>query len=719
MKVLVAQALRQIFRLITKILFNVKVEGIENYNHAGSRVLIIANHVSFLDGILLGVFLPKIPLFVINTYMARYWWVKLFIWPVNYVTIDPTNPLYVKSLIRTIERDQPVVIFPEGRITVTGALMKVYHGPALVADKTGASILPIYLDGPQYSRFSRLQGVIRQRWFPPIRISIQPPRKIELDPAIKGASRRQQVGQMLSDIMRDMVFLGGEQRKVLLQAILKARTIHGGGHIVVEDINRKPLSYNGLLRAHTALADGIRPYLGEQKNVGLMLPNTIAMVVSFMSLHRLGKTPAMINFTMGLSGILSAIKTAGLKQLITSRQFVETAGLGDIIAGLQDEIELIYLEDVKQDIGIAIKMKALFSTWFPSLSLSLSDVDMDPDNPAVILFTSGSEGEPKGVVLSHCNLMANHRQLIAIINFTSDDVMLNAMPLFHSFGLMAGMVLPLTTGMHLFLYPSPLHYNVIPEMAYDIRATILFGTNTFLEGYARKAHPYDFNEARLVIAGAEKLQEQTRQLWFEKFGLRILEGYGATETSPVVSINTPIYHKAGSVGRLLPGIEYHLEPVEGIEEGGRLMVKGPNIMRGYLMPDAPEVLQPPTTHLGDGWYDTGDIVTVDELQYISIQGRAKRFAKIAGEMVSLTVVEQIAKACWPASEHAAISRPDSKKGEKLVLFTTEHQPERKQLLASAKARGVGELAVPRDIVQLDAIPLLGTGKVNYNELNNM
>jgi len=282
MKMIIAQVLRQVFRLIMKILFRVRVEGIENYYSAGSRMLIIANHVSFLDGILLGVFLPKIPLFVINTYMANNWWVRLFIWPVRYVTIDPTNPLYVKSLIRTIESDMPVVIFPEGRITVTGALMKVYHGPALVADKTGANILPVYLDGPQYSRFSRLKGVIRQRWFPHIRINIQAPRKIHLDESIKGAMRRQQVGQKLSDIMRDMVFQGGERRASILQAVLDGRTIHGGGHIVVEDVSRRALSYDGLLRAVSALGDGLRPRLGGQHNIGLMLPNTIAMVVAFL-----------------------------------------------------------------------------------------------------------------------------------------------------------------------------------------------------------------------------------------------------------------------------------------------------------------------------------------------------------------------------------------------------------------------------------------------------
>jgi acyl-[acyl-carrier-protein]-phospholipid O-acyltransferase/long-chain-fatty-acid--[acyl-carrier-protein] ligase len=719
-KFVVAHSLRHIFRVIARLLFRVEVEGIEHYHRAGSRVLIIANHVSFLDGILLAVFLPKIPLFVINTYMAQNWWVKPFLWPVKYVTIDPTNPLYVKSLIRTIEGDEPVVIFPEGRITVTGALMKIYQGPGLVADKTGANILPVHLDGPQYSRFSRLNGVIRQRWFPSIRITIQPARKIQVDRDIKGANRRQLVGQALSDIMRDMVFESSRRDTVLLDAMLDAVRIHGGSHTILEDVNRKPLTYTALLRAVSALSSGLYRHLDSQrKNVGLMLPNMIAMVAAFLALHWLGKTPAMINYTMGTRGILSAVRTAGLKQIITSRKFVEAAGLQDIVRELSAEVEMIYLEDVRNDIGIIAKLRALLSSWMPSLALAMSCADMRPDEAAAILFTSGSEGDPKGVVLSHTNLLANRGQLIAVINFTSDDVMLNAMPLFHSFGLMAGMVLPLVTGIRLFLYPSPLHYNVIPELSYDIRATILFGTNTFLAGYANKAHAYDFNDARLVIAGAEKLQQETRQLWFDKFGLRILEGYGATETSPVVSINTPIYYKNGSVGRILPGMEYELQPVEGIEQGGRLQVKGPNVMKGYLMPDAPEILQPPVTESGEGWYDTGDIVELDDMQFITIQGRAKRFAKIAGEMVSLTVAEQLAKSCWPDTDHAVISQPDIKKGEKLILFTTESSHDRRELLASAKQQGISELAVPKEIVPLDEIPLLGTGKTDYKSLEQL
>lgn len=711
--------LRFLFRMLFNVCFRVEVRGLENYRAAGKRVLIIANHVSFLDGILLAVYLPRTPLFVINTYMAQNWWVKPFLWPINFVTIDPTNPLYVKSLIRTIEKDEPVAIFPEGRITVTGALMKVYQGPGLVADKTGAKVLPVFIEGAKFSRFSRMKGKLRQSWFAKIRLTILPPQDIHVDDAVKGSKRRDIAGQELENIMRNMVFNGGYKQLTLLESILSAMQVNGSKTPLVEDINRVPVSYQKLWRSSVALAATLKKPLKDDVTVGLMLPNAIPMVASFLAMHLLGKAPAMINYTMGARGIVSALRTAQVGTVVTSRKFIEMGGLDELIDTIKDNIRIIYLEDIKQQIGFMTKLKALFAGWMPQISHSMSQANHDAESTAAILFTSGSEGEPKAVVLSHANLLANRYQVHAVINFTPQDTMLNAMPLFHSFGLLAGMVLPLTTGVRLFLYPSPLHYSVIPELAYDISATILFGTNTFLAGYARKAHAYDFQSMRLVIAGAERLQDETRQIWFEQFGLRILEGYGATETSPVVSINTPIFYRSGTVGRILPGIEYHLQPIEGIEEGGRLYVKGPNIMKGYLLPDNPGVLKPPSTEQGAGWYDTGDIVSVDDQGFITIQGRAKRFAKIAGEMVSLTQVELLARQTWPDSEHVVVALADAKKGEQLVMLTTYSQPDRKALMQAAQAAGHSELLVPRAFFTISDIPLLGTGKTDYNTVKTL
>jgi acyl-[acyl-carrier-protein]-phospholipid O-acyltransferase/long-chain-fatty-acid--[acyl-carrier-protein] ligase len=309
--------------------------------------------------------------------------------------------------------------------------------------------------------------------------------------------------------------------------------------------------------------------------------------------------------------------------------------------------------------------------------------------------------------------LANRTQLAVCIDFSARDVILNALPLFHSFGLTASTLLPLLSGMKVFFYPSPLHYRIVPEIAYDINATVMFGTNTFLAGYARFAHPYDFYSVRYVFAGAEKLHEETRKVWSEKFGVRIFEGYGATETSPVLAVNSPIYNLPGSVGQLLPGIEYQLEDVPGVDNGGRLYVKGPNVMLGYLLHDKPGELVPPVCELGEGWYDTGDIVDIDSEGYIHIRGRAKRFAKIAGEMVSLTSVEETVGQLWSDALHAVVALPDKQKGEQLVLVTEHRDAERSELLAFARSKGIGELNVPKKFVPVDKLPLMGTGKTDY------
>jgi acyl-[acyl-carrier-protein]-phospholipid O-acyltransferase/long-chain-fatty-acid--[acyl-carrier-protein] ligase len=287
--------------------------------------------------------------------------------------------------------------------------------------------------------------------------------------------------------------------------------------------------------------------------------------------------------------------------------------------------------------------------------------------------------------------------------------------MFHAFGLTVGTMLPLLSGVRSFLYPSPLHYKVIPELCYDTNASILLGTDTFLMGYARNAHPYDFYNVRLLVAGAERVKQETRDIWMERFGKRILEGYGATECSPVLAANTPMHFKTGTVGRLFDRIEHRLDPVEGIAEGGRLVVKGPNVMLGYLRADTPGKIEPPP----DGWYDTGDIVSVDALGFVTILGRAKRFAKIAGEMVSLALVEAKIYSAFPDTLTAVVAAPDAKKGEQLILFTTDPALDRTTVTQKLKAAGVIELMIPRTIIHLDPMPALGSGKVDYVTLNRL
>jgi acyl-[acyl-carrier-protein]-phospholipid O-acyltransferase/long-chain-fatty-acid--[acyl-carrier-protein] ligase len=327
----------------------------------------------------------------------------------------------------------------------------------------------------------------------------------------------------------------------------------------------------------------------------------------------------------------------------------------------------------------------------------------------VLLFTSGSEGVPKGVALSHRNILANCAQLSSIIDFNPTDRVFTALPMFHSFGLVGGTLLPLLYGVRIFLYPSPLHYRIVPALIYDTDATICFGTDTFLNGWARYAHPYDFYRMRYIFAGAEKVRDETKRLFAEKFGVRVLEGYGATETSPVLAMNTAMHNRAGTVGRVLPGMAHRLEDVPGVNAGGRLSVSGPNVMLGYMRATAPGVIEKPE----NGWYDTGDIVDIDPQGYVSITGRAKRFAKIAGEMVSMSAAEALVASLWPDAQHAVLAQPDARKGEQLLLLTTRKDAAARDILAHARARGMAEIAVPRTVLVVDAIPLLGTGKTDY------
>ena len=337
------------------------------------------------------------------------------------------------------------------------------------------------------------------------------------------------------------------------------------------------------------------------------------------------------------------------------------------------------------------------------------------DEPAAVLFTSGSEGKPKGVVLSHRNMLSNAAQARSMIDFGREDTVFNALPMFHALGLTIGTIVPLVFGVKGYLYPSPLHYRIIPELIYGSNATIFFGTDTFLAGYARVANAYDFRSLRYIVAGAEPVKDSTRAIYQEKFGVRILEGYGITEMAPVLSANTPMFNKNGSVGRLWPGMKLRLEPVEGIDEGGRLVVSGPNTMLGYLKDDKPGELQPPP----DGWHDTGDIVAVDDKGFITIKGRAKRFAKVAGEMVSLAAVETLAGQLWPDDISAAAAVPDPRKGERVILLTRKKGATRGDFSAFAKSRGAADVMIPADVRVVEEIPLLGSGKLDFAGVKRM
>ncbi len=705
-------ALKGALAWLLRLAYRVELRGLDNYKAAGERTVIVANHVSFLDAALLACFLPGRTTFAINSHMAERWWLRPALSLIDAFPMDPTNPMATKSLIRAVQAGQRCVIFPEGRITVTGALMKIYEGPGMIADKAAAQILPVRIDGAQFTPFSRLRGKVRLRWFPRIVITIQPPRALSVDPSLVGRARRQAIGLKLYDLMTNLVFETCDIHQTLFTALREARHIYGGRQAVVDDIRRRPLSYDRLIAASFVLGRPLARLTGPGERVGMLLPNSAGAAVTFFALQAYGRVPALLNFSTGLAGMQAACRAAQLRIVVTSRQFLAAAKLEETASKLAGETTFIYLEDLQAGLGALDRLRG----WLAGRLSRLNYRDRHaPGDAAVVLFTSGSEGTPKGVVLSHENILANRYQLGALVDFNPTDLVFNALPIFHSFGLTGGLLLPLLAGVRTFLYPSPLHYRIVPELAYDTNATIMFGTDTFLAGYARASHAYNFYSVRYVFAGAERVREETRRMWSEKFGLRILEGYGATEMAPVIALNTPQQFKAGTVGRFLPGIAYRLQPMAGVAEGGRLILTGPNVMLGYLRAERPGELERPA----DGAYDTGDIVSVDDRGFVTILGRAKRFAKIAGEMVSLTAVERALAQLWPDHQHAVVAVPDPRKGEQLVLVSEQPDATREAIAAHAREIGLTELFLPRVVLVVDRLPVLGTGKTDYGAVGKL
>jgi len=491
----------------------------------------------------------------------------------------------------------------------------------------------------------------------------------------------------------------------VFHALVEARSRYGADKPALIDGDERVLTYEEIIRASLALGHALKRGTKHGESVGIMLPTGAASVIAFFAISAYGRVPAMLNFTSGLAGLRSALRTAQVKRIVTARRFVELAKAEHLVEAMQGHYDIVYLEDVRENLSFLDKIFAAVGTFMPSLVAANSL----HSTPAVILFTSGTEGEPKGVALSHANLLSNVEQVRTHLALYDTDILFNPLPTFHCFGLTVGALMPLILGIKVVCHPTPLQPHEIVKRIRETKATILLSTDTFISQYARAGDQGDLNSLRLAVCGAERLRDETRALLRKKYSIELLEGYGVTEASPVIAANQPEANRPGTVGRLLKGMISRLEPVEGIPNAGRLFVKGPNVMLGYIKADQPGVIQPPE----GGWHDTGDVVSIDDEGFIAIKGRLKRFAKIGGETVSLAVVESIASALWPDYSHAAIAVPDGRKGEQIVLVTTNKDANRHDLVGWAHNHGVAEIAVPRRILAVDEIPVLGTGKTDY------
>lgn len=500
-------------------------------------------------------------------------------------------------------------------------------------------------------------------------------------------------------------------RKSVFSALLQARSRFGSKKIAAIDADGRELSYGDIVKAAFALGHALKQGTEPGEAVGILLPTGVGSIISFYAISAYGRVPAMLNFTAGERALKAACQACKCKRIVTARRFIELGELHQLEAALGRDQELVYLEDVRENLSLTDKIAAAVGMVLPWAI----QAHPSPDAAGVYLFTSGTEGDPKGVVLSHANLLANVEQVRDHVEILPTDKVFNPLPTFHCFGLTGGVLIPLGLGVPTICHPTPLQAKTIVKRIAETGSTILFATDTFINQYARAATNGELSSLRFAVCGAERVKDETRTSLRRKFNVEIVEGYGLTEAAPVLAVNQPTNNHPGTVGQLMGGCEAKLVRVEGISDGGQLHIRGPNIMKGYIRPSAPLVLEAPL----DGWHDTGDIVSVDEGGYLRIRGRVKRFAKLGGEMVSLAVVENCATSLWPDCMHAAAALPDKRKGEQIILLTEYAKADRADLIAFARNHGINELSIPRKIVCVEQIPVLGTGKTDYGSVQRM
>ncbi|MEN0001332.1 MAG: AMP-binding protein [Pseudomonadota bacterium] len=686
-----------------KALYRLDNSDLADANKARGPVIYAISEQSLMDPAIFLASLPDDTLHVLDPASASSFPTSWFRELARTVVFDKEKMIGNRRLVRHLKGNGRLAVYFPAAVEPDDKAFRLYRAVTLLARKSGAKIIPIYTRNARFlpSSITPASKAPRQR-FAPLTVHALP--AMDIQQMLKARGRDfSSPANALFDRMAQVRFETTDFSVGLFQALVDTARTYGPGRTILEDTVTGSLTYKRMLIGARVLGRRFAAMSEPGEAMGVLLPNANGAVVSFFALQSAGRVAAMLNYTAGPTNVVSAVNTALIKTVLSSKAFIEKAELHDVVKALEENgTNIVWLDELRETITTREKISAALQ-WSRPIS------QIDADNPATILYTSGSEGAPKGVVLSHRNLHVNVAQSEARVDISVEDCLFNVLPIFHSFGLTGGTILPLFYGVKLFLYPSPLHYKLIPTVAAKVRPTIMFGTDTFLNGYARTAKDTDFDSLRFVVAGAEAVKPETVHTYEERFGCAILEGFGMTEASPVVAVNTATHTKANTVGRLLPGIDVRLEPVEGIEDGGRLWVRGPNVMLGYMMPDKPGILQP----VGDGWHDSGDIVHIDKNGFMAIRGRAKRFAKIAGEMVSLGAVEMLVKAFWPEADHAAVSVPDRRKGERIILATTTPKPDKQSLVAFSKKKGVTELMVPQSFLHLDEIPVLGSGKTDY------
>lgn len=688
------------FYLPLKALYRIDDRQIATARAAPAPVIYVVTHRSQLDPALMLALLPSDTLHILDDQSAKSWLLEPARALARTIVFNTEHVFISRRLVRHLRGKGRLAVYIPENVEPDAKAFRLYRAVARIAAEAEAGITPIFVDGYRSKPVAVRVDAAPRNLFPKLAIAALPSRTVD-ELVADAAVYDPNPANAVFDRMAEARFAAADLTRSLFEAVLDAAQRHGPGRVIVEDVVTGSLTYKRLFMAARILGGKIASR-AKGETVGVLLPNANGVVISLLGLWSSGKAAAMLNYTAGPANVAAACRTAVVSTVVSSRTFIEKAGIQDLVQAIEAAgCNIIWLEDLRDGVTTSDKL-------FGALNWKRPLGEGNAEKPAVVLFTSGSEGTPKAVVLSHRNLLANAMQVEARLALSPADKLLNVLPVFHSYGLTGGTILPLMVGVHTVFYPSPLHFKIIPELAKKTRPTIMFATDTFLSAYARTADDEDFSSLRLVVAGAEPLRAETRKIWKDRFGADIVEGFGMTEASPVVAVNTATHGRHGTVGRLLPSVKAKLEPVEGIENGGRLWVGGPNVMMGYMTADRPGVLQPL-----EGMHDSGDVVAIDKEGFVSIRGRAKRFAKIAGEMVSLGAVELMAQALWPEARHAVVAVPDKRRGERVVLVTAENAASQEALRQHGKTTGAAEIMLPSDIIKVEEVPALGTGKTDY------
>ncbi len=720
---------RMVLFLLTHTLYRLRVVGREHVPGRGGALL-VTNHVSFVDGLLLSASLDRPVRFLVDWDDNERPLLRRVARLMGAISVSaggsPREMLHaLREAGRRLDDGEVVCVFPEGHVTGTG-LLSFRRAFERIVKGRDVPVIPVFLDRIWGSFFSCIGGTFRMKR--PDRVPY--PVTVAYGTPLPSSAAATEVAQRARELGEETWRLRKSERRPLHHSFIRAARRHPL-RFAFADQTRSRVSYLEALAGAVVLAWALRRHWMNQFTVGILLPPSVGGALVNLAATLSGRTVVNLNYTVGRREIESMAGQAGLETIVTSRVFFEKANLE-----IPEGIKIVWIEEVRKTIGLAERVKGLAMALVAPIGALENSVGAihrpELDDLATIIFSSGSTGEPKGVMLSHFNVDANIEGVLRVFPLGSGDRVLGILPFFHSFGYLATLWLAVSHGVGVVYHPTPLDAGAIGELLAKKRVTILISTPTFLQLYWRRCLPEQFGSVRVVLTGAEKLPERLATACEEKFGIRPLEGYGVTECAPVIAVNCPDVRAAGfgrtalrhgTVGRPLPGMSARIVDPESFApvpdgDSGLLLVRGSNVMQGYL--NRPDLT---AEAMHDGWYVTGDVAVLDEDGFLTITDRLSRFAKIGGEMVPHGKVEDALHQAAGSDEQvlAVTSIPDEKKGEQLAVLHTLDDAVIPGLLEQVASSGLPNLFIPRRdcFVRVDQLPVLGTGKLDLRALKQI